>query len=82
MHDSEAEIYDIQRGTGRCEGMMGALFVKDTKSGVKFRIGSGFTDKMRKNPPKIGTVVTYKYQNLSNAGNPRFPIFLRVYEEL
>ena len=41
------------------------------------KIGSGFNDTQRLNPPKIGTIVTYKYQNLSDAGIPRFPIFLR-----
>lgn len=43
-----------------------------------FHIGSGFSDAQRKKPPKVGEVVTFKYQELSNNGHPRFPVFLRV----
>ena len=40
--------------------MVGALIVKNN-DGVQFKIGSGLNDKLRKNPPKKGTVITYKY---------------------
>lgn len=49
--------------------------------GVKFKIGSGFSDRDRANPPKIGSIITYKYQNLTAKGLPRFPVFLRVRED-
>ena len=49
--------------------------------GLKFKIGSGFSDRDRANPPKIGSIITYKYQNLTAKGLPRFPIFLRVRED-
>ena len=77
--DAEAEVLGMEKGSGRCENMMGALHVRDVKSGTLFKIGSGFDDQMRMNPPKKGTIVTYKYQNLSDQGKPRFPIFLRVH---
>jgi len=51
--------------------MMGALSVK-LPNGVTFSIGTGFTDKQRKKPPKIGTVITFKYQELSDSGHPRY----------
>ena len=50
-------------------------------NGVKFKIGSGFSDRDRANPPKIGSIITYKYQNLTAKGVPRFPVFLRVRED-
>jgi len=59
---------------------MGALICK-TKEGVEFKIGSGFTDKERWKPPKKGTIVTYQYFEVSKKGVPRFPTFLRYYEE-
>jgi DNA ligase-1 len=31
------------------------------KDGTKFKIGSGLDDAQRKNPPKVGTVVTFKF---------------------
>ena len=76
--DAEATVIGHKNGTGRCFGMMGALFVR-RDDGVEFKIGSGFNDQQRMNPPRKGTRVTYKYQELSNTGKPRFPIFLRVH---
>ena len=46
-------------------------------------MGSGLNDAMRKKPPKIGTKITYKYQEFNkDSGKPRFPIFLRIFEAL
>lgn len=76
--DAEATVVGHKNGTGRCYAMMGALFVR-ADNGIEFKIGSGFNDDQRRKPPKIGSRVTYKYQELSNSGKPRFPIFLRVH---
>jgi len=40
--------------------MLGALHVKDN-FGKEFKVGSGFTDAQRRKPPKIGSVITFKY---------------------
>ena len=62
--------------------MVGAFKCRNTH-GVEFEIGSGLNDAMRKKPPKIGTVITYKYQEFNkDSGKPRFPIFLRIYQPL
>ncbi|RDU65958.1 DNA ligase [Helicobacter didelphidarum] len=57
----------------------------DTKSQtmetITFKIGSGLKNAIRENPPKIGSIITYKYQGLTKNGIPRFPVFLRVYRE-
>ena len=42
--DDEATVYGYENGTGRCENMVGALMVVNDK-GVKFKVGSGMTDK-------------------------------------
>lgn len=49
-----------------------------------FHIGTGFADSQRtaQGKPKIGSIVTFKYQELSNNGHPRFPVFLRVREDI
>ena len=47
----------------------------------RFRIGSGFKDKERENPPPIGAVITYQYRGLTNQGKPRFATFVRIREE-
>lgn len=54
---------------------MGHLEVK-TPDGRLFSVGSGFTDVQRDKPPKVGTIITYKFQELSNKLNPRFPTFI------
>ena len=74
--DAEAEIINHLKGTGRLAHMMGAIQVRE-KDGTEFKIGSGFNDQQRKNPPKIGTIVTFKFQGRSKAGVPRFPIYMR-----
>ena len=42
------------------------------------KIGSGLDENQRAIPPKIGTIITFKYYGLTSKGNPRFPVFLRV----
>ena len=56
--------------------MMGALLCV-LPNGVEVDIGTGFNDNQRRNPPKVGSVITFKYQELSNSGSPRFPVFVR-----
>eukprot|EP00743_Colponemidia_sp_Colp-15_P003388 GILK01003662.1.p1 GENE.GILK01003662.1~~GILK01003662.1.p1 ORF type:complete len:310 (+),score=38.56 GILK01003662.1:72-1001(+) len=75
--DAEAVVIGHEEGNGRNEGRMGALRVRGAK-GMKFKIGTGFTDAERNHPPAVGTVVSYKYQELTVAGVPRFPAFIRV----
>jgi hypothetical protein len=70
-------------------------------NGMTFKVGTGFSDTQRKNPPKvrsnhhmlcflwpplrshcrmlmsfvamqIGSIITFKYQELSNSGTPRY----------
>jgi DNA ligase-1 len=66
-------------GKGKYEGMLGALRV-ETPDGKRFRIGTGFSDAVRANPPAIGTLVTYTYRGFTKSGLPRFASFLRVRE--
>ena len=74
FEDTEATVIGHLQGTGRCSGMMGAIQVRE-KDGTTFKIGSGFNDAQRRKPPKVGTVVTFKFQGRSKAGVPRFPIY-------
>jgi DNA ligase-1 len=46
--------------------------------GTKFSVGTGFTDAQRNNPPAVGSIITFRYQELSDRGVPRFPSFVRV----
>ena len=74
--DAEARVVDYVPGKGRLQGKVGALRV-EAADGRRFRIGSGLTDAIRANPPALGALVTYRYRELTPAGQPRFPRYLR-----
>jgi DNA ligase 1 len=76
FHDAEAVVIGYQAGKGKHSGRMGAVVAK-LPNGKEFEIGTGFTDKQRANPPAIGSNVTFRYQELTEAGIPRFPSFVR-----
>ncbi len=76
--DAEAAVVEILPGKGKYDGMMGSLLV-ESENGRRFRIGSGFKLQERKNPPSVGTVITYKYTGLTPNGLPRFASFLRIH---
>ena len=75
--DDEAQVIDHLAGAGRHKGRMGALLV-ELPSGIQFSVGSGFKDARRNNPPAIGSMITFRYQELSDRGVPRFPTFVRL----
>ena len=50
--------------------------------GRQFLIGSGFSDAQRRDPPAVGSVVTYRYRDLTSTGLPRFASFLRVHDAM
>jgi DNA ligase-1 len=61
--------------------MLGALIVKDLKTGVEFDIGTGFTEAQRQllwayGDNLMGKVVKYKSQPTGVKDKPRFPVFL------
>ena len=74
--DAEATVVAHLPGRGRLAGMMGALLV-ETPAGVRFQLGTGFTDAERREPPPVGAQVTYIYRELTRAGVPRFASYWR-----
>lgn len=75
--DAEARVVAHVGGRGKYEGMLGALVV-ETPDGRRFRLGTGLTDAQRRDPPPIGTTVTYRYRGHTSTGLPRFASFMRV----
>ena len=78
--DTEARVVEHIPGKGKYLGQMGAIRV-EMPDGRRFNIGTGFSDTVRKNPPAVGTTITYTYRGLTSKGTPRFASFLRVREE-
>ncbi len=79
FHDAEATVIGHQAGLGKHKGRLGALLVK-LANGTEFAVGTGFSDKERGKPPAVGSVITFRYQELSEAGVPRFPSYVGLRE--
>lgn len=75
--DAEAVVIEHIGGKGKYTDMMGAIVVA-LDNGDTFKIGSGFTDEERRNPPEIGAIITYQFRGLTKNGIPRFATFLRI----
>ena len=78
-HDAEARVIEHLPGQGKYKGMLGALRV-EMPDGKQFSLGTGFSDHERRNPPPVGSQVTYRYRELTGQGIPRFASYLRVRE--
>lgn len=75
--DAEAVVLEHLPGDGRNSGRLGALLVK-TEAGIIFKIGTGFSDLERENPPAIGATITYQYIGTTKNSVPRFASFMRI----
>jgi len=74
FHDAEARVVAHLPGTGRHRGRLGALLV-ELPNRITFAVGTGLTDAQREQPPAIGSLITFRYQELTDRGVPRFPSF-------
>ncbi len=81
FHDADAKVIAHEPGAGRHKGRLGAVLV-ELDNGTRFAVGSGFTDAERNSPPLIGSTITFRYQELTDAGVPRFPTFVRIRGDL
>jgi DNA ligase-1 len=77
FHDAEARVIGHAAGAGRHKGRLGALVV-ELADGTKFNVGTGFSDAERASPPPVGSLITFRYQELSDGGVPRFPSYVGV----
>lgn len=79
LDDTEAIVVEHIPGKGKYAGMLGALRV-EAPDGKRFTIGTGFTDAVRRDPPPVGSTITYTYRGLTRTGVPRFASYWRVRE--
>ena len=77
FHDAECRVVEKIEGKGKYKGLLGSLLC-ELPNGIRFKIGSGFTQQERENPPTVGDIVTFKYKEFTKYHKPRFPVFLRV----
>ncbi len=77
FQDGEAVVIGYTEGKGRHKGVVGALEVR-MPNGKEFCLGTGLNDAERKNPPPIGSTVTYSFTEHSDDGVPKFAAFVAV----
>ncbi len=75
FHDAEARVVGHEGGAGRHKGRLGALLV-ELADGTRFSVGTGFSDAERGTPPPVGSTITFRYQELTEGGVPRFPSYV------
>ena len=75
FHDAEATVIAHEPGRGKHSGRLGALVVQ-LPNGKQFSVGTGFSDRQRESPPPIGSLIQFRYQELSDGGIPRFPSYV------
>lgn len=78
--DDEGTVIGYEPGKKQFKGLVGGLIV--SWQGKTFNVGSGLTVEDRKNPPAIGSIITFRYTELTNAGIPKCGSFVasRDYE--
>jgi DNA ligase-1 len=78
--DAEARVVGFIAGRGQYQGLLGALEV-ETADGRRFKLGTGFSAAQRREPPALGSWVSYRFRDVNPSGIPRFASFLRLRED-
>ena len=81
FQDGEAMVIEHLPGQGKNAGLLGALRV-ELPDGTRFKIGTGFSAEQRRNPPPLGTTITFKHHGHYRSSVPKFPVFLRIRRDL
>jgi DNA ligase-1 len=81
FEDAEGQVLSHVPGQGRLQGRMGAVWLEmpapDGGKPLRFKLGSGFTDAQRQDPPAVGSWVSFRFRGYTEQGVPRFASYLR-----
>jgi DNA ligase-1 len=81
FHDAEGRVIEHLPGAGKHKGRLGALLL-ELENGTRVSVGTGLSDAEREDPPAVGSIVTFRYQELTDGGVPRFPSYVRARADL
>lgn len=86
QNEKEMGVFGYHERNSKKEGIvlkntLGALLVKDIKTGIEFKIGTGLDDSDREyfwtnKEKELGQIVKYKCQSAGEKDKPRFPVYL------
>lgn len=83
--ECDLKIVDVEDGTGKYEGMLGALVCESEDGIIKVKVGSGFNDEDRKKIKKqdvLGKVVAVKYNARIRSKHEGESLFLPIFVEI
>jgi len=83
--ECDLKIVDVEDGTGKYEGMLGALVCESEDGIIKVKVGSGFNDEDRKKIKKqdvVGKVVAVKYNARIRSKHEDESLFLPIFVEI
>lgn len=75
-------IKSIKEGTGKYEGMIGAIECESSDGVIKVSVGSGFSDDQRKNFDIIGKIAAIKYNERIKSVDGSESLFLPILIEI
>jgi DNA ligase-1 len=76
--DREALVVEQIFEDERTKARLASLLVELPENKIRFKIGTGFTDGVRRNPPPVGATITFKHYDYYETGVPRFPSYLHT----
>ena len=83
--ECDLKIVDVEDGTGKYEGLLGALVCESEDGIIKTKVGSGFSDEDRakiKREDVIGKVVAIKYNARIRSKHEDESLFLPIFVEI
>lgn len=83
--ECDLKIVDVEDGTGKYEGMLGALVCESEDGIIKVKVGSGFNDEDRKKIKKqdvVGKVVAIRYNARIRSKHEGESLFLPIFVEI
>lgn len=83
--ECDLKIVDVEEGTGKYEGMLGAIVCESADGILRVNVGSGFSDEQRKTFKKsdlIDRIVAIKYNMRSKNKAGDESLFLPIFVEL
>lgn len=82
LDDAEGVVVGHVAGHGKYTGQLGALWLElpaaPGQPTRRFKLGTGFSDAQRRNPPAVGSWVSFHYRGETSSGLPRFASFWRM----
>jgi DNA ligase 1 len=82
LDDAEGLVVAHAAGHGKYAGQLGALWLElppvAGQPARRFKLGTGFSDAQRRNPPPVGSWVSFHYRGETGTGLPRFASYWRM----